>query len=158
MKLDLKKIGLLLAAILICQLAGVIGSIFTLSSIPTWYAGLVKPSFSPPNWVFGPVWITLYTLMGVAAYTIYRSKHSNRQSALYVFGGQLGLNALWSIVFFGLHSILGGLGIIVLLWLVILVTTILFHGISKTAALLLIPYLAWVSFAAILNYYIWILN
>ena len=147
----------LIIAILICQMAGVIGSIFTLDSIPVWYPTLEKPSFSPPNWVFAPVWITLYTLMGISLYWIFTSKLKDNK-ALYVFSAQLILNALWSIVFFGFHSIFFALLIIILLWILILWTIILFYKMDKKAGIILIPYLLWVSLATLLNYYIWILN
>ena len=145
----------LFAAIIICQLAGIIGSAFTLDSIPSWYATLSKPVFSPPNWVFGPVWTTLYAMMGVAAYIIYEAK---RNEALKPFAIQLGLNAAWSIVFFGLRSPLGGLFVIALLWLAIAWTIFEFLKVSRAAAYLLIPYLFWVTFASALNYFIWALN
>jgi len=148
----------LIAAILICELAGAIGSVFTLQSIPTWYAALIKPGFSPPNWVFGPVWILLYALMGVAAYWIYISDDKRSKPALSIFGLQLVLNVLWSVVFFGLRSPLYGLMVIVLLWLSILATIVKFHEIDKRAGLILIPYILWVSFALILNLFVWRLN
>lgn len=150
----------LLISILLCESAGILGSLFTVSSIPTWYASLAKPSFSPPNWVFGPVWTTLYALMGVALYLIWMKglkKRASRQ-AVTVFAIQLTLNALWSIVFFGGHSILGGLVVIAALWLLIILTIVKFWKISKTAGWLLLPYLAWVSFAAILNASLFKLN
>ncbi|HSB47100.1 MAG TPA: TspO/MBR family protein [Candidatus Bilamarchaeum sp.] len=149
------KWKLLIAAVLICELAGVIGSVFTFSSIPTWYATLVKPDFAPPNWLFGPVWIILYAMMGVSAYLIYET---GKKDALKIFGLQLALNASWSIVFFGLRSVSGGLLVIFLLWLSIALTILSFLKVSKTAAYLLIPYILWVSFASVLNYFIFILN
>ncbi len=148
----------LVAAILICEFAGGIGSIFTLQSIPTWYAALVKPGFSPPNWVFGPVWILLYALMGVAAYWIHVSGDKRSKAALSVFGIQLALNVLWSIAFFGLRSPLYGLAVIVLLWLSIAATMARFYEIDKKAGLILIPYMLWVTFALILNFSVWRLN
>lgn len=150
--MDWKKLA---ASILICELAGVIGSFFTASSIPTWYAALERPDFSPPNWVFAPVWITLYAMMGVSAYLVYET---GKKDALRPFGAQLALNTAWSIVFFGLQSISGGLLVIILLWLAIVWTIIGFLKVSKTAAYLLIPYLLWVSFASVLNYFIFMLN
>lgn len=152
---DFKK---LLFFIVVCQLAGVIGSLFTFSSIPTWYAALVKPSFSPPNWLFGPVWVVLYTLMGISAYLAYNSKIKRKNIAITAFAIQLALNALWPIVFFGMHSILGGLAIIVLLWVSIAITIWKFYQVDRNSGYLLIPYLLWVSFAAALNYFIWVLN
>lgn len=151
------KLKQLIIAIVICQLAGIIGSLFTISSIPTWYSTLVKPSFTPPNWLFGPVWITLYTLMGIAVYWIYTSKKKNK-NALLIFGVQLLLNTVWSIVFFGFHEIFYGLVIIILLWISIILTILEFLKISKNSGYILVPYLAWVSLATILNYYLWILN
>src|SRR3989344_3909374 len=156
-KIDFPK---LIAAILISQAAGVIGSVFTITSIPAWYAALNKPFFTPPSWVFGPVWITLYTLMGIAAYLVWENGIEKKEvkEAIGVFGLQLGLNALWPIVFFGLHELLLGFVVIVLLWLAILLTIIKFDRVSRNAALLLLPYIAWVSIAAALNLAIVVLN
>jgi translocator protein len=143
----------LVVSILICQCAGVIGSFFTRKSVHGWYAFLNKPAFAPPNWVFAPVWISLFTLMGVSMFLVWRKGlHSpGVKSALAIFLFQLALNSLWSIVFFGSRSIVGGLAVIVLLWFAIAWTAKRFFGISKSAAALLIPYLAWVSFALFLN-------
>ncbi|MBI4009777.1 MAG: tryptophan-rich sensory protein [Candidatus Aenigmarchaeota archaeon] len=154
------KIGRLMAAIIICQLAGIIGSVFTLQSIPSWYATLVKPSFAPPNWLFGPVWITLYTLMGISLYLVWDKgfKKKENKIALYIFAAQLALNAMWSVVFFGLKSTFYGLMTIVVLWIAIAATIISFYKISKKAAWLLVPYITWVSIATVLNFYIWQLN
>ncbi|MCL4435674.1 MAG: tryptophan-rich sensory protein [Thaumarchaeota archaeon] len=150
----------LISAIVVCQLAGVIGSIFTISSIPTWYAGLEKPFFAPPNWLFGPVWLSLYTLMGISLYLVWsRGADTRRGSlALTVFGVQLVLNALWSVLFFGLRSPILGLVEIAALWIMIAATIVLFYRVSRAAALLLIPYIAWVTIAAALNGFIWSLN
>ncbi len=146
-------------AIVICQMAGIIGSFFTGPAIPTWYASLVKPDFTPPGWVFAPVWISLYTLMGISLYLVWkRRQQSFAKPALAVFSVQLLLNALWSFLFFGLQSPIYGLMCISLLWVAIAFTMENFYRISKKAAYLLIPYLLWVSFAAVLNLYIWILN
>lgn len=156
----MKKIVGILAFILICELAGIIGSFFTRPSIPGWYAGLVKPPFNPPNWVFAPVWTILYALMGLAAYLVYEKglRRTDVRGALAVFAGQLLLNALWSIIFFGAHQILGAAILIVVLWAMILVTIWLFSRISKAAAYLLVPYILWVSFATVLNISLWVLN
>lgn len=150
----------LIIAIVISELAGVIGSIFTTPSITGWYAGIVKPTFNPPGWVFGPVWTTLFVFMGIAAFLVWKKGLERRdvKIALGVFVGQLVLNTLWSIIFFGLHSPGGALVEIVFLWLAILVTIVAFYKISKPAAWLLVPYIAWVSFAAYLNFTIWTLN
>jgi len=143
-----------------CLAAGAIGSIFTRSAIPTWFVTLEKPVFSPPNWLFAPVWTLLYILMGIAAFLVWRKGLGNGQvrSALIVFLIQLILNTLWSVVFFGLESPLFGLVIISVLWVVILVTVIQFFNISRAASMLLWPYLLWVTFAAVLNSSIWLLN
>ncbi len=150
----------LVAAIIICQLAGIIGSVFTISSIPTWYASLAKPIFTPPSWLFGPVWIALYTLMGISLYLVWQKgfKKNENRNALYVFGAQLSLNAAWSIVFFGMRDIFGGLLVIIAMWLSIAATIIAFYKISKKAAWLLVPYMIWVSVATLLNFYLWQLN
>lgn len=150
----------IIIAVLICQSAGIIGSIFTYPSIETWYANLEKPFFTPPNWLFGPVWITLYTLMGISLYLVWERGLGKEEvrSALLAFFGQLILNSIWSIVFFGLRSPLYALIIIVLMWFVILITIVKFYKVDKGAGLILIPYILWVSIAAALNYYILILN
>jgi translocator protein len=147
-------------AILICQMAGIIGSAFTASSIPIWYAELEKPTFNPPNWVFAPVWTTLYAMMGMAAFLIWRQRGAVTAApdALALFGLQLVLNALWSPVFFGAQAPLGGLVIIIALWLSLLATIVAFWRITPAAGALLVPYLLWVSFATVLNYSIWQLN
>lgn len=150
----------LIVSIVVCQLAGVVGAIFTTPAIPTWYASLNKPPFNPPNWVFFPVWTTLYTLMGIAAFVVWRKGlHERRvRLALGIFGLQLILNLAWTIVFFGLHSLFGAVLAIVLLWVAILVSIVAFWRISRVAGALLIPYILWVSFAGILNISIWMLN
>ena len=156
----MKKAAGIIVAIVVCELAGIIGSLFTTPSIPGWYAGLVKPSFNPPAWVFAPVWTTLYAMMGLAAWLIYEKglKRPEVKKALTVFAVQLVLNTLWSIVFFGAHQLLGAVIVIVLLWAMILWTILLFRKISKAAAWLLVPYILWVSFASVLNVTIWVLN
>jgi len=156
--MKLKDMGIAFLFVLVCLMAGAIGSVFTFQSIPTWYATLNKPSFSPPNWVFGPVWTALYIMMGVAAYLVYREKNKGAKTALVFFGVQLALNVLWSFLFFGLQSPLYGVVCIILLWLAIAATIAKFYKISKTAGLILVPYLLWVSFASVLNFYVWMLN
>ena len=152
----------LVIAIVVAELAGVIGSVFTISAIPTWYAGLVKPALNPPAWVFGPAWTTLYALMGISLFLIWKSDPSvapkERRRGIILFFIQLFLNAVWSIIFFGLHSPGWALVDIVFLWLAIVWTMVVFYKISKPAAYLLVPYLLWVSFASYLNYSIWVLN
>lgn len=152
------KIPKLLLSIGLCFGAGIVGSFFTVSAIPTWYATLNKPSFSPPNWVFGPVWTVLYILMGISLYLVWISKSKAKQHALNLFFVQLGLNALWSIVFFGLHSPFLALLTIIVLWAMIILTMRAFLKINKISGWLLVPYLVWVSFATYLNYSIWALN
>lgn len=155
----IKNIPLLIGLILLCEGAGIIGSLFTFSSIPTWYASLNKPIFSPPNWIFGPVWTTLYALMGISLYLVISDKRKViRKKALIVFGIQLLLNTTWSIVFFGLRDPLLALVNIILLWTAILFTIKYFYKINKFAGNLLIPYILWVSFAALLNLAIVLLN
>lgn len=156
-KLD---IIMLLAFVLVSEMAGVIGSFFTFSSIPTWYAGLEKPAFSPPNWVFGPVWTTLYFLMGVAAYLVWSEGMGRKgaEKALWIFGAQLVVNALWSIVFFGMRSPMIAFFVIIVLWALIIETIREFYRISRWAGIALVPYILWVSFAAVLNFSIWMLN
>lgn len=150
----------LLLFILLSLSAGAIGSLFTLEAVPGWYATLAKPPFSPPGWVFGPVWTTLYVLMGISAYLVWQKGWQKKpvRFALCLFGLQLFLNALWSILFFGLRSPLYGLFGIIPLWLSIALCMRAFYPLDRRAAWLLIPYLLWVSFAAILNCQIWALN
>lgn len=148
--IDWKK---LIISIIIAHSAGVIGGLFTFSEIPTWYASLIKPPVTPPNWLFSPMWLSLYTLMGISYYFIWRKGFKTEQAkiarALYFI--QLGMNALWSIIFFGLHSLIFGLIEIIFLWFVILFTMIEFRAIDKKAGYLLLPYLAWVLIATVLN-------
>ncbi|MEK7648622.1 MAG: TspO/MBR family protein [Patescibacteria group bacterium] len=147
-------------AITISELAGIIGSVFTVSSIIGWYPVLAKPVLNPPAWVFGPVWTTLFALMGTAAFLIWKKGLDRKdvKIALGIFLGQLILNTFWSIIFFGLHSPGGAFVEIMFLWFAILATIIAFYKISKPAAWLFVPYILWVSFAAYLNYAIWALN
>ncbi|MDH7510733.1 MAG: tryptophan-rich sensory protein [Methanolinea sp.] len=150
----------LLAAILVSNLAGVIGSVFTVTGPGSWYASIVKPSFNPPGYLFGPVWTTLYILMGISLYLVWMEGLSGKKVtwAVIVFAIQLCLNTLWSILFFGLRSPFLGLVEIVVLWVFIAVTIVLFYRISRPAAYLLVPYILWVTFASFLTYTIWTLN
>jgi len=159
----------LIVAIVVSELAGIIDSVFTTPSITGWYAGIVKPALNPPAWVFGPVWTTLFLMMGISAWLVWRELDSGSEAgmtekkkrvniALSIFLGQLVLNTLWSVIFFGLHSQGGALIEIVFLWFAILATIIAFAKISKLAAWLLVPYILWMSFAVYLNYAIWVLN
>jgi tryptophan-rich sensory protein len=143
----------LVISIVACQCAGLIGSIFTMPAIPTWYETLAKPSFTPPNWLFAPAWVTLYVLMGVAVFLVWRKGLGikNVKAALIIFLVQLVLNVLWSAIFFGAKSLVGGAVVIVLLWIAILFTILRFFKISTVAGGLLIPYILWVTFASALN-------
>ena len=156
-KQDLPK---LIASILVCFVAAAIGSIFTTPRIPGWYAGLAKPWFAPPNWVFGPVWTTLYFLMGIALFLVWRRglERPDVWQGVALFATQLVLNMAWSWLFFGLQSPLAGLVGIVILWVLILATLIRFWKISWIPGALLIPYLLWVTIATGLNYGIMVLN
>lgn len=136
---------------------GATASLFTTPNIPGWYAGLIKPSFNPPNWVFAPVWTTLYVMMAVAAWRVWR-RTGLKDRALYAFWAQLFLNFCWSGIFFALHQPGLALAELLLLDAVLLVTLVLFWGRDRLAGLLMAPYLAWTSFASLLNYEIWRLN
>jgi len=150
----------LLIAIGVSLGAGVIGSFFTAPSIASWYVTLSKPTFTPPAWVFGPVWTTLFVLMGIAAFLVWKKGWGrvDVKIALGIFIGQLVLNTLWSIIFFGLHAPGAALIEIIFLWFAILGTIVAFAKISKLAAWLLVPYILWVTFAGYLNFSIWQLH
>lgn len=155
------KVFKLILIIIACQFFGALGSIFTIPNISTWYAELNKPFFNPPNWIFGPVWTLLFLLMGIAIFLILETKNvdkNKKKIAQVLFVVQFFFNFLWSLLFFGLNStILGFIGIIILLPLII-ATTISFYKINKKAAYLMLPYILWVFFATILNFSILILN
>ena len=158
-KLTRTEFPLLIFSILLPHLVGTVGALFTFPSIASWYMLLEKPSFTPPDWLFGPVWSTLYVLMGISLFLVVR--HAIKGSsirAVQLFFLQLFLNLLWSIVFFGSHSIGGGLVVIITMWFLIVLTILKFAKISQTASLLLLPYLAWVTFATYLNFAIFMLN
>jgi benzodiazapine receptor len=156
----MKNIFKLIVSLFACYLIGAVGSIVTVPSVATWYPGINKPFFNPPNWIFAPVWIILYVMMGISAYLVWKKGFGFKgvKSALLVFLLQLALNSVWSIVFFGLHSIRGGLIVIIVLLISILWTILRFISISKQAAVLLVPYIIWVSFATVLNTAIVLLN
>lgn len=158
--MNYKSIIKLLLSIGLCQTAGLIGSIFTNPVIPTWYASLVKPSFNPPNWVFAPVWLILYTLMGISLYLVWQKgiKKNNVKALVILFLIHLIFNALWSILFFGLQNPLAGLLNIIIIWSLIIILIIRFYKIQKLSAYLLVPYFLWVTFASILNFSLWWLN
>lgn len=160
--IKVKDFPLLVLCIIICQAAGSIGSFFTNMSVSNWYSTLVKPQFTPPGLVIGIVWFILFILMGIALFFVWRNNlllnNTFIRNAVVVFGAQLIVNILWSAAFFGLRSPEAGLGVISILWVLIFATIALFWRISRDAALLLVPYILWVSFAAFLNYNIWMLN
>ncbi|MBD3259129.1 tryptophan-rich sensory protein [Candidatus Woesearchaeota archaeon] len=159
-KAKARKVIELLLAIVVCNLAGVIGSFFTSPAVRTWYTTIQRPSFSPPDWVFAPVWTTLFILMGISLFLVWNKglKTKGVKIALVFFFIQLVLNALWSIIFFGLKSPLGGFIELCFLWAMILAAIITFYRVSRPAAYLLIPYILWVSFAGVLNFMIFYLN
>ena len=144
----------------ICVVLGAAGGLITAPQIQTWYTTLEKPGFTPPNWVFGPVWTLLYALQGVAAWLIWRAGLDRRivRLALGLFATQFVLNIAWSPAFFGLESPILGLVVIVPLWFAIVATMAAFSRVYRRAAALLVPYLTWVTFATALNYAIWTLN
>lgn len=153
-----KQVAALGLFVLIVFAAGGIGGLATASSVTTWYRTLQRPGMTPPSWLFQPVWTALYVSMAFAAWLVWRKGGAASKPALAAFAVQLALNAAWSVLFFGLRSPVAGLADIVLLWLAIVATVILFSRVSVPAAAILTPYLAWVSFAAVLNYEFWRLN
>jgi len=150
----------LTASIAICLTAGFVGSIFTTPAIDSWYATINKPSFNPPNWIFAPVWTTLFILMGISLYLIMQqsSAGKNIKKSLYLFFGQLLLNIIWSVIFFGFKNPALALIEIIILLAVIILTTKEFKKINPLASWLFWPYICWVGFALILNFSIWFLN
>lgn len=145
----------------ICLAVGYLSSLVTAESVKTWYPTLKKTFFNPPNWIFAPVWSLLYVLMGIAGGLVWNQLENNRElvkKGLFFFTVQLLLNALWSYLFFGLHNILLAVIEIILLWLIVFETYLIFKKIDKTAAKLFIPYILWISFATILTIFIYILN
>jgi len=179
----MKNISKLIASIVICQMAGIVGAFFTMPGVSEWYSTLNKPSFNPPSFVFAPAWTILFLLMGVALYLVWSkkwqpelpaqgraSKAWNRfsqklltgtwreENIVLIFAVQLGLNILWSVLFF--YYRLPGLAFfeLIMLWFAILYTIVNFYRVSKLAGYLLIPYILWVTFAGYLNYTIWMMN
>jgi tryptophan-rich sensory protein len=154
---DVPRLG---GSLLLCQLAGVLGAAATARSVRTWYPTLKKPSFNPPASLFGPVWTLLYLMMGLSLYLVSRRQPGEDEGkrARLLFAAQLCLNAAWSPAFFGLRSPALGLAVIVPMWTAIVATIRAFWAISRPAALLLLPYLLWVSFATVLNFSIWRMN
>ncbi len=158
--MELNAVVKLVISLLASFAAAGIGSLFTFRAIPEWYAGLKKPPYTPPNRAFGPIWTILYILMGIALFLVWREGFDRKdvKIAIGIFAVQLILNFFWTIIFFGFRSLFGGLIEIVFLWISILITIILFYRISKTAGLLLVPYIIWVTIASYLNYTVYILN
>jgi tryptophan-rich sensory protein len=173
----------LLVSIIICELAGVVGSFFTVSQISRWYSGLNKPFFNPPSWIFAPVWTTIFILMGISLYLVWIRKWEpsnniklnndkpwnklsqkfyngswQKANIIIIFAIQLLLNILWSVIFFGAHYTGLAFFELLMLWLAIFFTMINFYRVSKVAALLLLPYILWVTFAGFLNFFIWVIN
>jgi len=157
---SIREIPKLIVSILIVFVAGAVGTLYTLKEITTWYVYLAKPGWTPPNWAVGPIWSILYVFIGASLFLIWRKGLGRKdvQMAIVVFAVQLGINVLWSLVFFGSHSIFGGLIMVLILWVAILINIFVFYRISRPAGLLLIPYLIWVSIASYLQYNLFILN
>ena len=156
----MQKILKIVLLVVVCVSIGYLSGMVTRDSITTWYPTLVKPVFNPPNWIFAPVWTLLYIMMAIAAGLVWTSDYEQKavKRALGFFAIQFGLNALWSYLFFGLHNPFLALIEIFLLLLMLFETYVLFKKIDKVAGVLLLPYLAWVSFAMVLNFSIWWLN
>lgn len=150
----------LVISVAIPLLAGVTSGFFTASGVGTWYQTIQKPSWNPPGWIFGPVWTTLYILMGIALYLVWKSDAATavKKTAILLFAIQLLLNFFWSFIFFNQHQVGWALVEIMVMWVFILLTIFAFASVNKTAAWLLVPYISWVSFAFLLNYTIWKLN
>ncbi|MEP7166450.1 MAG: TspO/MBR family protein [Candidatus Woesebacteria bacterium] len=156
----MKGLPKLIISVVGCETIGFLGTPFTISAIPTWYVTLNKPFFAPPSWIFGPVWTILYLFMGVSLYLIWKQGYQKKRVkiACLFFLAQLGLNFIWSPIFFGLRAPLLGLVVIVAMWVFIVMTMRKFYPLSKPAFYLLVPYLLWVSFATLLNAAIVLLN
>lgn len=174
MKFSSNKIIKLAACIIVCEFAGILGSVFTSPSIGKWYTTLQKPFFNPPNWIFAPVWTLIFLMMGIAFYIVWEkgwqvknkilvypkflSNFSGKKKTISIFFIQLFLNVFWSFLFFGWHNIGFAFIELLILWVAILLTIVSFYRISKKAAYLLYPYLAWVTFAGVLNFSLWVIN
>ncbi|WP_428663118.1 TspO/MBR family protein [Reyranella sp.] len=155
----MRRIAALVVCVGLCLMVGALGGWVTAGSVKDWYPTLTKPSFTPPNWLFGPVWTVLYVMMGVAAWRVWLEAWGDRaRGPLTLFALQLALNLGWSVVFFGLHAIGAAVVVIVALEAAILGTMFLFRRIDGLAAALLVPYALWVAFATLLNVTIWRLN
>lgn len=159
MKISVNRISIFILSLFIPQFAGLIGSIVTFPAIDTWYKTLNMPPIAPPNWVFGPVWTILYVLMGVSLFLVIKDGKSKKvEEATTYYFAQIIVNVLWSFAFFGLKSPLLGFLTILLLAFLIIMTIRKFASISKVSSYFLYPYIAWVSFATILNFWIYLLN
>ena len=153
---DVLALGALLA--LSAAVASVSG-VATVHSVGSWYPALVKPSFNPPNWLFGPVWLVLYAAMAVAAWRVWRQRDRLKvRRALSLYGGQMALNFAWSLIFFGLRQITAAVADILALLVVLAITLAAFWKVDRFAGLLMVPYLVWIMFAALLTFAIWRLN
>jgi len=150
----------LIISVAVCEGVGLLGAVFTTPAIPTWYASLAKPPITPPSWLFAPAWTLLYLLMGIAAFLVWQKGLGERRvrAALIIFLVQLVLNFLWSAAFFGLESPAYGVLVIIPLWLMILLTTVLFFRVRAVSGWLMVPYLLWTTFASVLNMWFWVLN
>jgi len=150
----------LIISLAIPQIVAAGASYFTVTRSGSWYRFIEKPEWNPPDWVFGPVWTALYIMMGIAFYLVWKSNVpiSKKRKAIILWGVQLILNFFWSYIFFGQEQIFGAFLEIIVLWLFILLTIFAFARINKWAAWLMVPYIGWVSFAALLNFTIWELN
>jgi len=159
-RITLRSVALAAVCILIPLVLGAVIGVLTMSGVTDWYRTLNKPWFTPPDYVFGPVWTVLYILMGISLYLVIMQGWENKpvKNGSILFGAQLGVNLLWSLLFFGLHSPLAGLVCIVVLLTLILATIFTFYQLSKPAAVLLVPYLAWVCIATALNAGVVLLN
>ena len=155
-----KTIGIAALFVVGCELVGILGALTTATGESSWYASLAKPVFQPPNWLFGPVWTLLYALMGIAAFLVWREGTDRRdvRIALGLFVAQLVLNGIWTPIFFGAQSIVGGAVVIVALLVVLAFTIRAFFRVSRAAGWLLVPYILWVGYATALNLSIWVLN
>ncbi|MBE3122234.1 MAG: tryptophan-rich sensory protein [Thermoplasmata archaeon] len=156
MRIQWKKLAI---SMLISFLPGIVGSLFMIGSIDGWYATLNKPWFTPPNWVFGPVWTMLYILMGISLYLVWIKIHRDDVFVVSsLFGTQLAFNAIWTPIFFSVHAVLPSFIIIAGLWLLVFATIITFYKTSKNASYLLIPYIVWLTIATALNVGVLLLN
>lgn len=156
----MRNIGKLIIATALPLAIGATSGFFTITGVDSWYQTIQKPSWNPPNWIFGPVWTTLYILMGISLFLVWKSEAAGqlKKIAIILFAAQLILNFFWSFIFFNQQQIGWALAEMILLWVFILLTIFVFAQVSRPAAWLLVPYISWVSFAAVLNYTIWRLN